>query len=88
VARATGNPVLVLLSQTIVALLRTERLYRDDFDITRLPAALADHRDIVDAIADGDPERAAQAMSDHLARVALPAVPLTMHDSSIERVAS
>jgi GntR family transcriptional regulator, transcriptional repressor for pyruvate dehydrogenase complex len=85
VARATGNPVLVLLSQTIVALLRTERLYRDDFDMTRLPAALADHRDIVDAIADGDPDRAAHAMSDHLARVA---IPLSVHDSGIERVAS
>jgi GntR family transcriptional repressor for pyruvate dehydrogenase complex len=86
VARATGNPVLVLLSQTIVALLRTERLYRDDFDTTRLlPSALADHRDIVAAIADGDPDRAAQAMSDHLARVA---IPLSVHDSSIERVAS
>ena len=85
VARATGNPVLVLLSQTIVALLRTERLYRDDFDSTRLPTALADHRDIVDAIADGDPDRAAQAMTEHLARVALP---LTLHESGIERVAS
>ena len=85
VARATGDPVLVLLSQTIVALLRTERLYREDFDVARLPTALADHRDIVDAIADGDPDRAAQAMTEHLARVALP---LTMHESGIERVAS
>jgi GntR family transcriptional repressor for pyruvate dehydrogenase complex len=85
VARATGNPVLVLLSQTIVALLRTERLYRDDFDGSRLPTALADHRDIIDAIADRDPDRAAQAMSDHLARVALP---LALHESGIERVAS
>jgi len=78
--------VLVLLSQTIVALLRTERLYRDDFDSTRLPTALADHREIVDAIADGDPDRAAQAMTEHLARVALPLT--TMHESGIERVAS
>jgi DNA-binding GntR family transcriptional regulator len=60
------------LSQTIVALLRTERLYRDDFDATNLPTALADHRGIVDAIEDGDSDRAAQAMSDHLSRVALP----------------
>jgi GntR family transcriptional regulator, transcriptional repressor for pyruvate dehydrogenase complex len=84
-ARATGNPVLVLLSQTIVALLRTERLYRNDFDTNRLPTALADHRDIVDAVADGDPDRAAQAMSDHLARVA---IPLGAHDTGMERVAS
>ena len=71
VARATGNPVLVLLSQTIVALLRTERLYREDFDLSSLPSALADHRDIVEAIADGDGNRAADAMRDHLSRVAL-----------------
>ena len=43
VARATGNPVLVLLSQTIVELLRTERLRRDDFD-DELPTAFASHR--------------------------------------------
>jgi GntR family transcriptional repressor for pyruvate dehydrogenase complex len=84
-ARATGNPVLVLLSQTIVALLRTERLYREDFDIANLPIALADHREIIDAIADGDSDRAAHAMSDHLVRVALPPV---RRDNGMERVAS
>jgi len=86
-ARATGNPVIVLLSQTIVALLRTERLYREDFDIARLPTALADHREIVDAIADGDADRAAQAMSDHLVRVALPASS-SVRDHEMARVAS
>lgn len=85
VARAAGNPVLALLSHTIVALLRTDRLYRSDFDVARLPTALADHRDIVDAIADGDGDRAAQAMTDHLARVALP---LTVRDTPIARAAS
>lgn len=70
VARATGNPVLVLMSQTIVALLRGERLERDDFD-DNLPAAFASHRAIVDAIAEGDADRAAQAMTDHLAQVSL-----------------
>ena len=85
VARATGNPVLVLLSHTIVALLRTDRLYRNDFDAARIPSAMADHRDIVDAIAKGDSDRAAQAMSDHLARVALP---LTVRDTPIARAAS
>jgi len=68
VARATGNPVLVLLSQTIVELLRAERLGLDDFD-DALPTAFASHRAIVDAIADGDGDRAAQAMSDHLEHV-------------------
>lgn len=71
-ARATGNPVLVLLTQTLVALLRTERLYREDFDIAGIPTALADHREIVDAIADGNGDRAAKTMREHLARVALP----------------
>src|SRR5689334_19387766 len=86
-ARATGNPVIVLLSQTIVALLRTERLYREDFDIARLPTALADHREITDAIADRDGERAAQAMSEHLARVALPSTS-SVRDHEMARVAS
>ena len=74
--------MLVLLSQTIVALLRTERLYREDFD--SLPAAFAEHREIVDAIADGDSERAGQAMADHLAHVA---IPIAAHDT-IARAAS
>jgi len=68
VARATGNPVLVLLSQTIVELLRAERLGRDDFD-DALATAFASHRAIVDAIADGDGDRAAEAMSAHLEHV-------------------
>jgi DNA-binding FadR family transcriptional regulator len=70
VARATGNPVLVLLSQTIVALLRTERLYREDLDL--LPTAFADHREIVDAIAARDSDRAGHAMAEHLTHVAIP----------------
>lgn len=70
VARATGNPVLVLLTQTIVALLRAERLRQDNWEQLR-PRALAGHRDIVDAIEDGDGERAARAMRDHLTLVAL-----------------
>ena len=82
VARATGNPVLVLLSQTIVALLRTERLYREDFEV--LPAAFADHREIVEAIADGDSDRAGHAMAEHLVHVALP---IRVHDN-IARAAS
>ena len=85
VARATGNPVLVLLSQTIVALLRTERLYRKDFD-DALPAAFASHREIVDAIAHGDGDRAAHAMLGHLEHVAVPT--RSIHDNGVARVAS
>ncbi len=72
VARATGNPVLVLLSQTIVALLRTERLVSRRLRQHRSRAAFADHREIVDAIEDCDGERAEQAMTEHLARVSVP----------------
>jgi GntR family transcriptional regulator, transcriptional repressor for pyruvate dehydrogenase complex len=87
VARATGNPILVLLSQTIVALLRTERLYRDDLvDFDRsLSAAFADHREIVDAIEDGDGNRAGRAMTEHLAHVALPN---HRRDTNVTRAAS
>jgi GntR family transcriptional repressor for pyruvate dehydrogenase complex len=70
VARATGNPVLVLMSQTIVALLRSERLDGNSVGDS-LSAAFAGHRDIVDAIADGDGNRAAQAMADHLTLVSI-----------------
>ena len=84
VARATGNPVLVLLSQTIGALLRTEVLYRDDFHPS-LPIAFADHREIIDAIADGDSDRAGQAMADHLSHVA---IPVSMNGNGIARAAS
>jgi GntR family transcriptional repressor for pyruvate dehydrogenase complex len=85
-ARATGNPVLVLLTHTIMALLRTERLYRDDLDFSRvLPAAFARHREIIDAVADGDGERAEQAMIEHLAQIALPS---SMRALEATRVAS
>ena len=86
VARATGNPVLVLLSQTIVALLRSERLYREDFE-ARLPGALDQHREIIEAIADRDGDRASAAMMDHLAYVALP-VTASIRDHALTRAAS
>ena len=84
VARATGNPVLALFSQTIVSMLRAERLYREDLEIP-LAAAFADHREIVDAIEDRDEARASQAMTDHLAHVS---VPLTRRDPGVQRAAS
>ena len=86
VARATGNPVLVLLSQTIVALLRSERLYREDWEAL-LPGALDQHREIIEAIADRDGDRAASAMMDHLAHVALPANTM-LRDHGVTRAAS
>ena len=82
-ARATGNPVLVLMTQTIMGLLRTERL-RDDFT-SDLPVAFASHREIVDAIADGDGDRAEHAMIGHLAHVTRPR---SVRDLEVARVAS
>ena len=87
-ARATGNPVLVLLTQAIHALLRTERLYHADFNgslSTALSTAFADHRELVDAIADGEADRAERAMVDHLVHVA---IPLPLRDNGVARVAS
>ena len=85
-ARATGNPVLVLLTQTIMGLLRTQRLYREDLDFdAALPAAFALHREIIDAVMEGDGERAEHAMMDHLAQIALPS---SVHDREVARVAS
>jgi GntR family transcriptional regulator, transcriptional repressor for pyruvate dehydrogenase complex len=83
VARASGNPVLVLLSQTIMALLRSERMHREDYSI--VPSAIASHREIIDAIADRDGDRAAHAMMSHLAIVAFPR---TTRDNGVARVAS
>jgi GntR family transcriptional regulator, transcriptional repressor for pyruvate dehydrogenase complex len=82
-ARATGNPVLVLMTQTIMGLLRTARL-RDDFT-SDLPVAFASHREIVDAIADGDGDRAEHAMIGHLAHVTRPR---SVRDLEVARVAS
>ena len=82
-ARATGNPVLVLMTQTIMGLLRTERL-RDDFT-SDLPVAFASHREIVDAVADRDGDRAEHAMIGHLAHVTRPR---SVRDLEVARVAS
>jgi GntR family transcriptional repressor for pyruvate dehydrogenase complex len=71
VARATGNPVLALMSETIVGVLRGERRSRNACDDARLGTVFAGHRKIVEAIADGDGDRAAQAMREHLAFVSM-----------------
>jgi len=85
-ARATGNPVVVLLTQTIMGLLRNERLYREDLDMSiAMPAAFARHREIIDAIADRDGDRAEQAMVEHLEQIALPS---TVRTLEVTRVAS
>jgi GntR family transcriptional regulator, transcriptional repressor for pyruvate dehydrogenase complex len=85
-ARATGNPVVVLLTQTIMGMLRNERLYREDLDLSiAMPAAFARHREIIDAIANHDADRAEHAMVEHLEQIALPS---TMRTLEVTRVAS
>ncbi|HEX6049381.1 MAG TPA: FadR/GntR family transcriptional regulator [Gemmatimonadaceae bacterium] len=86
VARASGNSVLVLLSQTIVELLRAERLEPAYLDESALSAAFAGHRAIVDAIAAGDAEQAGQAMHDHLNHVTV--ARRALDDAGLTRVAS
>jgi DNA-binding GntR family transcriptional regulator len=46
-------------------------MHRDDF-ATSLPAAFANHREIIEAIADREGDRAAKAMKHHLEHVAFP----------------
>jgi len=67
-ARATGNPVLEVLSQTIVALLRKHRILLTEFE-QELPAALSSHRAILAAVTAGRARAAGIAMQAHLEHV-------------------
>lgn len=67
-ARATGNPVLGVLSETIVALLRKHRILLTEFE-QELPAALNSHRAILAAVTAGRSRAAGDAMQQHLAHV-------------------
>ncbi|HEX7122258.1 MAG TPA: FadR/GntR family transcriptional regulator, partial [Gemmatimonadaceae bacterium] len=68
-ARATGNPVLEVLSQTMLEMLRGERVYMMGVH-GEMADALAAHRRIQRAVERGDGDEAARAMSDHLAHLA------------------
>jgi GntR family transcriptional repressor for pyruvate dehydrogenase complex len=68
-ARATGNAVLLILSQTIMTLLRTERVALGE-QVDEIPTALASHRRIVQAVSASDEADAAAAMAEHLQHVA------------------
>ena len=67
-ARATGNPVLEVLSQTIVALMRKQRILLTDFE-QEIPAALNSHRAILKAVTARNSKAAGAAMQDHLEHV-------------------
>ena len=67
-ARATGNPVLELLSRTLLAMLRAERVFMVGFR-DEIRGAMGSHVRIVDAVERRDADGAAGAMAGHLAHV-------------------
>jgi GntR family transcriptional repressor for pyruvate dehydrogenase complex len=67
-ARATGNPVLEVLSQTIVALMRKQRILLTEFE-QEMPAALRSHRAILKAVSARSARAAGEAMREHLEHV-------------------
>lgn len=68
-ARATGNPVLEVLSQTMLEMLRGERVFMVGFQ-GAMADAMTSHRRILRAVERGDADEAARAISDHLTQVA------------------
>lgn len=68
-ARATGNPVLEVLSQTMLEMLQGERIYMMGIH-GEIADALASHRRILRAVERGDGDEASRAMADHLAHLA------------------
>lgn len=67
-ARATGNPVLEVLSRTVVAMLRDERGDTREMD-SDMRRAVAGHREIVRCVAARDAAGAERAMAEHLGLV-------------------
>ena len=67
-ARATGNPVLEIVSRTLLSMLRSERVlmvgFRDE-----IPGAIGSHASIVVALERRDADAAGAAMSEHLRHV-------------------
>jgi DNA-binding FadR family transcriptional regulator len=67
-ARATGNPVLEIVSRTLLTMLRSERVFMVGFR-DEIHGAIGSHAQIVEAIERRDPEAAAAAMAGHLTHV-------------------
>lgn len=67
-ARATGNPVLEIVSRTLLTMLRSERVFMVGFR-DEIPGAIRSHAQIVAAVEAGDGDAAAAAMADHLRHV-------------------
>jgi GntR family transcriptional regulator, transcriptional repressor for pyruvate dehydrogenase complex len=67
-AEATGNPVFVLLLETLSEFMEASR--RKTLLYAGVEVALKGHRAILDALCEHDSVRARQAMNEHLARAA------------------
>lgn len=67
-ARATGNPVLEIVSRTLLSMLRAERVFMVGFR-DEIRGAIDSHRRIVDAVEAADPDSAGAAMRAHLVHV-------------------
>jgi DNA-binding FadR family transcriptional regulator len=67
-ARASGNPVLEIVSRTLLTMLRSERVFMVGFR-DEISGAIASHRRILVAVEAADADAAANAMAEHLAHV-------------------
>jgi DNA-binding FadR family transcriptional regulator len=67
-ARATGNPVLEIVSRTLLSMLRSERVFMVGFR-DEIHGAIGSHAQIVDALERQDADAAAAAMAGHLTHV-------------------
>lgn len=67
-ARASGNPVLEIVSRTLLSMLRSERVFMVGFR-DEIPGAIGSHAAITAAVERGDGDAAADAMARHLSHV-------------------
>jgi DNA-binding FadR family transcriptional regulator len=67
-ARASGNPVLEIVSRTLLTMLRSERVFMVGFR-DEIHGAIRSHARILAAVEAQDGERAAAAMAEHLTHV-------------------
>ncbi len=67
-ARATGNPVLEIVSRTLLTMLRSERVFMVGFR-DEIHGAIGSHAQIVAALEQQDGDAAAAAMAGHLSHV-------------------
>ncbi|MBK6489748.1 MAG: FadR family transcriptional regulator [Gemmatimonadetes bacterium] len=67
-ARATGNPVLEIVSRTLLTMLRSERVFMVGFR-DEIHGAIGSHGQIVAALEEQDADAAGRAMAAHLSHV-------------------